>query len=356
MGTARMWTLTGLAMLGLAALAERERAAALQHGRARLAALDQTPLDETHGGAPAPPADGLQPLPPVRRSLWRLSREQWKAVVLGVYARLNDNRLLAVAAGVVFYGILALFPAMTAFVSLYGLVADPATVHQQLALASGILPDGALKIVNEQLDTLTAQKTTALSFGFAGGLLFALWSANAGTKAVLDGLTVAYGEAETRGFIRLTLVAFAFTVGAILSLMLALTAIVVVPIMLGFVGFSGSTDNLVRVARWPALLLLVMMALALLYRFGPSRAHAHLAWITPGAVGAAAVWLIVSAAFTWYIAHFGSYDATYGSLGAAIGMMMWMWISMVVVLLGAELNAQIERTTAPSPVNPQVVS
>lgn len=342
MGATRKWTLAGLALLGLAALAERARAPETAAASAPLPVVSPDP----------PSAAGLEPLPPVRRSLWRLSAGQWKAVALGVTNRLNDNRLMAVAAGVVFYGLLALFPAVTAFVSLYGLVADPSTVHRQLSLLAGILPDGALKIVSEQLDTLTAHQTTALSAGFVGGLLFALWSANAGTKAVMDGLNVAYGEAEKRGFIRLTLVAFAFTMGAIVALILALSALVVAPIVLSFVGVSFSTGEWVGILRWPALLVLVMLALALLYRFGPSRSHAHLAWITPGAVAASAAWLVMSAVFTWYIAHFGSYDATYGSLGAAIGMMMWMWISMIVVLLGAELNAQIERTTAPSPVNP----
>ena len=217
---------------------------------------------------------------------------------------------------------------------------------------SGFLPSGALAIVNEQLARLTAQRTSSLSFGFAGGLVFALWSANAGTKAVMDGLNVAYGETEKRSFIRLTLVAFVFTLGAIFALILALGAVIVAPIVLSHIGIGAGADALIRISRWPVLLALIVLALAVLYRFGPSRRDARFAWITPGAVAASFAWLATSALFSWYIGSFGNYDATYGSLGAAIGMMMWMWISMIVILLGAELNAAITRQTAPASAKP----
>jgi membrane protein len=140
-------------------------------------------------------------------SPWAVFRANWTAVLWRVYRKMNENRLLAVAAGVVFYGLLALFPAVTAFVSLYGLVADPSTIREHLSLVAGVLPQGALDIVNEQLLRLTAHRTSALSLGFIGGLLFALWSANAGSKAIMDGLNVAYGETEKRGFVLLNLVA-----------------------------------------------------------------------------------------------------------------------------------------------------
>jgi len=256
---------------------------------------------------------------------------------------MNDNRLLAVAAGVVFYGLLALFPALTAFVSLYGLVADPSSIQERLSLLSGVLPQGALDIVNEQLTRLTAHRTSALSVGFIGGLLLALWSANAGSKAIMDGLNVAYGETEKRGFLRLNLVALAFTLGALLAVMLALCIVVGAPLVLAHFGLGGAVDALIRIMRWPALLALVVLGLTVLYRYGPSLKDPQWTWLFPGNVIAAIGWLAASALFSWYIANFGTYDATYGSLGAAIGMMMWMWISMIVVLLGAELNAEIER-------------
>lgn len=261
---------------------------------------------------------------------------------------MNDNRLLAVAAGVVFYRLLALFPAVTAFVSLYGLVADPSTIHEHLSLVAGILPQGALDILNEQLARLTAHRTSALSLGFIGGLLFALWSANAGSKAIMDSLNVAYGETEKRSFIQLNLVALAFTLGAILAFMFALSAVVLAPIVLSHLGLGGGVDALVRIARWPALTALVVLGLTMLYRYGPSLSDPQWTWLFPGNVLAAIAWLAVSALFSWYIASFGNYDATYGSLGGAIGMMTWMWISTIVVLLGAELNAELNRAASRS--------
>jgi membrane protein len=276
-------------------------------------------------------------------SAWLLFRADWGAVLWRVYQKMNDNRLLAVAAGVVFYGLLAVFPAITAFVSLYGLMADPSTIHERLSLATGVLPQGALNILNEQLTRLTSHRTSALSVGFIGGLLVALWSANAGAKAIMDALNVAYDETERRSFVRLNLVALAFTLGTIFALMLALGAVVIAPIMLSQLGLSGATETLIALGRWPILLGLVVLGLTILYRYGPSLSEPQWTWLFPGNVIAAVCWLVLSGLFSWYIAHFGNYDATYGSLGAAIGMMTWMWISMIVVLLGAEVNADIQR-------------
>jgi membrane protein len=281
--------------------------------------------------------------PSGRSAAWSLFRPRWQEVLWRVYGQMNDNRLLAVAAGVVFYGLLALFPAVTAFVSLYGLLADPASIHERLALLTGLLPQGALDILNEQLARLTAHRGSALSVGFVIGLLVALWSANAGVKAVMDGLNVAYGETEKRGFVRLNLVSLAFTLGAILALMLALGGVVLAPVVLSQFGLGGGVDLTIQILRWPALLALVLIALTLLYRYGPSLSDPQWTWLFPGNVVATIGWLVASALFSWYIARFGTYDATYGSLGAAIGMMTWMWISMIIILLGAELNAEIER-------------
>jgi membrane protein len=277
---------------------------------------------------------------------WQIPWRGWKDILWRVYKQMNDDRLLAVAGGVVFYALLALFPAVAAFVSIYGLVADASTIDQHLSLAAGILPGGAVNILHEQLTRLTASRTSALSFGFGFGLLFALWSANSGAKAVIDGLNVAYEETEKRSFLRLNLISLVFTLGAFLALTLAIGAVVVTPIVLNFMGLGALADALVRILRWPALLAFVILGLALLYRYGPSRREARWAWLSVGSVAAAVGWLVASVLFSWYIANFGAYDATYGSLGAAVGMMMWMWISMIVILLGAQLNAEIEHQTA----------
>jgi membrane protein len=279
-------------------------------------------------------------------SPWQIPWNGWKDILWRVYAQMNDDRILAVAGGIVFYGLLALFPALTAFVSLYGLLADVSTIDQHLSLAAGILPGGAVAILHEQLTRLTTSRTSALSFGFVFGLLFALWSANSGAKAVIDGLNVAYEEKEKRSFIRLTLISLVFTLGSFVALILAVGVVIVTPIMLSFLGLGALADALVRIVRWPALLAFVVLGLAVLYRYGPSRREARWAWLSVGSVAAAVGWLVASVLFSWYIENFGNYNAAYGSLGAAVGMMMWMWISLIVILLGAELNAEIEHQTA----------
>ena len=333
----KLWTLVALAGLMVLTLVRPERDLD-GHPTSRPV---RTPPESDGSSSMAGSSSAV--ISPHTGSAWLLFRADCGAVLWRVYQQMNDNRLLAVAAGVVFYGLLAVFPAITAFVSLYGLMADPSTIHERLSLATGVLPEGALNILNEQLTRLTSHRTSALSVGFIGGLLVALWSANAGAKAIMDALNVAYDETEKRSFVRLNLVALAFTLGTIFALMLALGTVVIAPIVLSQLGSSGANETLVALGRWPILLGLVVLGLTILYRYGPSLSEPQWTWLFPGNVIAAVCWLVLSGLFSWYIAHFGSYDATYGSLGAAIGMMTWMWISMIVVLLGAELNADIQR-------------
>jgi membrane protein len=277
---------------------------------------------------------------------WHIPWAGWKDILWRVYASVNDNRLLAVAAGVVFYSLLAIFPAIAAFVSLYGLIADASTIDAHLSLAAGIFPSGAVDILHEQITRLTAKGDAKLSLGFITGLAVAIWSANAGMKAIIDALNVVYDEKEKRSFVKLNLLSLLFTLIALASLMVALAAIVIAPIIFSAVGLSSLWSLAIAALRWPLLLVLAAMGLAAIYRYGPSRAEARWQWLSVGSGAAAIGWLITSALFSWYIAHFGAYNATYGSLGAAVGMMMWMWISAIVILLGGELNAEIEHQTA----------
>ena len=277
---------------------------------------------------------------------WQIPWKGWKDILWRTYEQIGEDRLLAVAAGVVFYGLLAIFPAVTALVSLYGLFAGPAAIGEQLSLASGILPQGGVDILREQISRLTAGGGTKLGVGFIFGLAIALWSANAGMKAIMDALNVVYGEKEKRGFIKLNLISLAFTVAAIGSVLVALGAVVILPVALNYLGLHNVTDLIFRLARWPILLLLVLCGLAVLYRYGPSRREPRWQWISVGSVLAAIAWLISSALLSWYLASFADYNATYGSLGAGIGLMMWMWISSIVILFGAQLNSEIEHQTA----------
>jgi membrane protein len=270
----------------------------------------------------------------------------WKDILWRTYEEFGNDRLLAVAAGVVFYSLLAIFPAVTAFVSSYGLFADAATVGRHLAFAAALMPEGAFGIVEEQINRIASQGGGGLSAGFVAGLLLAIWSANAGMKAIMDALNVIYDEDEKRSFIRLNLSSLALTVGALAVLLVAIASVVIFPLALNWIGLGNAAEWAVAILRWPALLLLVVLGLAVLYRFGPSRREARWQWLSVGAVLATLLWLVGSALFSWYLSNFADYNATYGSLGAGIGLMMWLWLSVIAILLGAELNSEIEHQTA----------
>ncbi len=269
----------------------------------------------------------------------------WKDIALRLYREFTNDRILLVAAGVTFYAILALFPAIAALVSIYGAVADPSTISTHLNEMRGILPDGAIDIIGGQVRRLTEKGDKALGLTAVVGILISLWSANGGMKAIFDALNIAYEEDEKRSFVMLNLWSLAFTAGALLFVVLALTGIVVVPAALQVLGLDQKAWY-IALLRFPALLLLVIGALAVLYRYGPSRRKPKWRWVTWGSAVAGVLWLIVSGLFSWYVASFGSYNETYGSLGAAIGFMSWIWLSTTVVLLGAELNAEMEHQTA----------
>lgn len=270
----------------------------------------------------------------------------WKDILWRVYEEFQKDRVMAIAAGVTYYALLALFPAVAALVSIYGLFADPGTLQNHLEALSGVLPSGALEIIGDQVRRIASKGQGTLGLSFAIGLALSLWSANAGMKALFDALNIVYGEDEKRGFLWLNLRSLAFTLGTIIFVLFALVGIVAVPIILNFVGLGSGTERLVQFARWPLLLLGVIAGLALLYRYGPSREEAKWHWVTPGGIVAAFLWLGVSMLFSWYVANFGSYNETYGSLGAVIVFMTWIWISSIIVLLGAEINAEMEHQTA----------
>ena len=307
-------------------------------------AVGSQPSEETHGTQQARARDrgrGRRATNPAQ-----IPAKGWKDILWRVYAQIGEDRLLAVAAGAVFYMLLALFPAVTALVSLYGLFTDPSVITEHVSLLSGVMPAGAIDIVREQVTRLTETGTNALGFGFLFGLLLALWSANAGMKAIIDALNVVYDERENRSFVKLTLVAFAFTLGAFVFVLLALAAIVVLPLVLAWIGVETRAGQLISLLRWPALLVVVMLWLAVLYCYAPSRTRQRWSWLSVGTAFATLAWLGGSALFSWYLSNFANYDATYGSLGAAIGLMMWLWLSVSVILVGGEINAEMEHQTA----------
>ena len=247
-----------------------------------------------------------------------------------------------------FFGLLAIFPAVTALVSSYGLFADPSTISDNLQTLALMLPAGTFEIVEDQVARVLSHGNTTLGATFLVGLLLAVWSANAGGKAIFDALNVAYEQREKRGFIRLNLISLSFTVGAIAALLLMVGAVVAFPLALDHLGIAPESKLIVALARWPLLLVILLAALAVLYRFAPSRDAPRWQWLSVGAMTAALLWIAGSSLLSWYLSAFANYSATYGSLGAAIGLMTWMWMSAIVIMFGAELNSEVERQSMPT--------
>lgn len=263
----------------------------------------------------------------------------------GILRDLKDeilrDRVLAVAAGVTFYALLAIVPAITALISIFGLILAPSEVPDLLAPLYGLLPEEAAVLVTDQATRIAAKADDALSLTALVALLIALWSANGGTKALIEALGIAYDVRETRSFFRLTLVALGFTLGALVLVILLGVAVAALPFLVERLG--GMAEALVLILRWPVILALLLLVLAVLYRWGPDRPDAEWRWITPGAVVAALGLVAISGGLGWYVANFGSYDETYGSLAAVVVLMLWIWLSTMMVLVGAELNAELDR-------------
>jgi membrane protein len=270
----------------------------------------------------------------------------WWDIARRLYTSIVEDRILLTAAGATFYLLLALFPALAAFVSIYGFVADPRTVADQVAFLGGLLPSGGLEMIRTQLQSLAEQDDAALSWGFVTGLAVALWSANNGVKALFEGMNVAYREAEKRSFVMLNLISFAFTGGVLVIGIAMIVSVGVVPAVLALLRLDGWSELVILLLRWPVLLLFIVAGISLIYRYGPSREAAKWRWVSWGAIFATIVWIAASAGFSYYLQNFADYNATYGSLGAVIGFMMWTWISVIILLVGAELNAEIEHQTA----------
>jgi membrane protein len=266
-----------------------------------------------------------------------------KTLVLYVYTNIGKHRVIALAAGVTFYSILAIFPAIAALVGIYGLFADPTTISTHLDSVADFLPGGAVDVIKDQLTRIASHGKSSLGLTFVLGLVVSLWTANAGIKALFDALNLIHETEEKRGLVKLNIVSLAFTTLGIIFAILALAAVVAIPVILNAAGLGGAIELVANFGRWPLLFIVVALVLALIYRYGPCRPDPRWRWITWGSAFASFAWIAFSILFSWYAANFGSYNATYGSLGAIMGFMVWLWLSTIVVLLGAELDAEMEH-------------
>ena len=267
----------------------------------------------------------------------------WRDILWRTWREIGRDRLPAVAGGITFYSLLAIVPAIGAFVSLYGLFADVDTVSKQLDQLAAFVPGQVLSLLGDQMLRLASQRHASLSVAFAVSLLLSVWSANAGMQSLIDGLNIAYEEQEKRNFAVRRALTYAMTLCAIVFMTLVTAILVALPIVADALGIW---DWWVIPVRWLALLGLSALGFAVLYRYGPSRALARWRWVRWGAAFAALAWVGGSLGYSWFVNHVAHYDVTYGSLGAVVGFMMWIWVSVMALLIGAEFNAEIEHQTA----------
>jgi membrane protein len=269
----------------------------------------------------------------------------WKEVLQRVVAELRKDHVSLLAAGVAFKALLALFPALIAAVSLWGLLADPATITEQISGLVDALPEEVGGIIEEQLTQVAGAGTGALSWTLALSIALALWSASAGMAGLIEGCNAAYDEVDERSFIHKRALALAFTVAGLVFLLVTLGLIAVLPAVLGNLGLGSGAELAVRILQWPLLAVLAMGAIALIYRYGPDRDEPQLRWATGGAVLATVLWLLASAVFTVYVQVAGNFAETYGALAGVIVLMLWLYLTAFSILLGAEFNAETERQT-----------
>jgi len=269
----------------------------------------------------------------------------WKDILWRTYREMGRDRLPTLAGGITYYILLATFPAIAAFVSLYGLFSDVASVERQLAGLSAILPRDAVALIGAQMIRLATQGHTTLSLAFVVATLLSVWSANAGMKSLVDALNVTFDETEKRDYVHRSFFTYIATFGALVFLALVISVTIAAPVFFHDLGLRR-----VRlwwgIVRWLAVFLFAATAFTLLYRYAPSRKHAKWRWVVFGGVGAAGAWMIASLIFSWWVNNVAHFGVTYGSLGAMVAYMLWVWVSAMVVLTGAELNAEIEHQTA----------
>ncbi|HEX2018616.1 MAG TPA: YihY/virulence factor BrkB family protein [Aurantimonas sp.] len=276
----------------------------------------------------------------------------WKEILWRVYGEISEDRVMLIAAGVTYYLLLAMVPGLSALISIYGLFFDPASIQDHTQMLSGIVPGGGMEILEEQMERLASGGRTTLGLTFAISLAIALWSANAGMKSLFEAMNVAYEENETRGFAKLTATSLAFTLSGIVGIICMIGVVVVVPGVLNLIGLGSATEWLIRIGSYVLLFVIASLAIAALFRWGPDRANAKWQWITPGTILSVFVILAVSALFSWYVANFGSYNETYGSLGALIGFLTWIWLAVTILIVGGELNSEMELQTARDTTTP----
>jgi membrane protein len=269
----------------------------------------------------------------------------WKDVLWRAWSEVSDQNLFLIAGGVTYAILLALFPGLAALVSLYGLVFDTAQIEKQVGALSGILPAQTQELLSQQLHSLVEASSGALGLGAVVGLVLALWSASRGMSGLITAINIAYEERERRGFFKLNMIALGLTLGLLIGGIVAIALVAVLPAAVQLLAVGTATKWLLMIVQWPLLIILVILGLAVLYRYAPDRDKPQWRWVSSGAMAATVLWIVASIGFTVYVANFNSYDKTYGSLGGVVILLTWLYLSVLMVLLGAVINAQSEQQT-----------
>src|SRR5919112_1180919 len=270
----------------------------------------------------------------------------WKQILKRAWAENKADNMPIIAGGVAFFGFLSAFPALIATISIYGLVSSPADVTRQIEDLSAQLPEDAQKLLETQLTSIASNSGGALSIGLAVSILAALWSASGGVGNLITAINLAYDEVEARGAVKLRALSLGLTLGAIVFVLITFSLVAVVPgvieaLPLGIVG-----TILAQVLRWGLLLAVFAGSLAVLYRVAPDRDAPRFSWVSLGSIIVTVIWVIVSVGFAYYVDNFGSYDKTYGAIAGVIVLMLWLYLTCYLVLLGAEINSESEHQTA----------
>ena len=269
----------------------------------------------------------------------------WMDILWRAWGEVSEQNLFLIAGGVTYAILLALFPGLASLVSLYGLVLDASQIEKQVSALSGILPAQTQQLLTDQLHQLVESSSGTLGIGAGVGIVLALWSASRGMSGLITALNIAYEEKERRGFFKLNMIALGLTLGLMVGGVVVIALVAVLPAAVQFLDLGAATKWLLLVVEWPLLIVLVMLGLAVLYRYAPNRDEPQWRWVSPGAIGATILWVVASIGFTVYVANFNSYDKTYGSLGGVIILLTWLYLSALAVLFGAVINAQSEKQT-----------
>ena len=279
------------------------------------------------------------------RSPMEIPIRGWWDISKRVYHNLSQDNLSFVAAGVAFYALLAIFPALAAIVSVYAYFASPTDIHDQLDKVIAILPASSRDIILLQVSDITQQSNKVLSASAIGTLLLTIWSSSKGCQALITACNITYHQRNKRQFFMALVVRFLFSLGAIVVALVALLIIGILPIVLNLVGLTELIDLMIQLITWPLIAIIINLALAFLYRYATHRTPAKWRWITPGSMLATLMWIIASIGFSYYVSQFASYNETYGSLGGVVIMLMWLYISAYIIIFGAAINASTEQQT-----------